>query len=88
MIAGSDTTSTVLGNVFFNILANAEVYSRLREEVDSYFPAGEAEHVIIDSAKLAQMPYLNAVMYVLWPCVTFVWRADATMVLLATETKA
>jgi cytochrome P450 len=62
VIAGSDTTSTVLGNVFYNILANPEVYARLREEIDTYFPPGEMEHAVVDSTKLAVMPYLNAVM--------------------------
>jgi cytochrome P450 len=64
VIAGSDTTSTILGNIVFNLVSHPEVYLRLREEVDHYFPPGEADDVIIDSAKMAEMPYLNAVMCV------------------------
>ncbi|KAL5511138.1 hypothetical protein ACEPAH_4353 [Sanghuangporus vaninii] len=57
--AGSDTTSTVLGGLFFYLLSNPGVFDRLRKEVDSEFPLGEEEP--FDSVKLAGMPYLNAV---------------------------
>jgi hypothetical protein len=61
VIAGSDTTATIVANIFFNLLSDPSVYARLREEVDKYFPL-EAEYNIVDSAKLAEMSYLNAVM--------------------------
>ena len=64
VVAGSDTTSTVLGMVFFSILADPDIFTRLREEVDRYFPPEELGNPILDSAKLADMPYLNAVMCV------------------------
>ena len=50
--------------VFFSILADPDIYTRLREEVDRYFPLEELGNPILDSAKLADMPYLNAVMCV------------------------
>lgn len=64
VVAGSDTTSTVLAMAFFSILASPEVYSRLREEVDRYFPPDELGNPIADSTIFAEMSYLNAVMCV------------------------
>ena len=60
IIAGADTTSTVLSGLFFNLLSNPSVLERLRKEADKEFPRGEGEP--FDAAKLAGMPYLNAVM--------------------------
>ena len=65
IFAGGDTTSTVLGGIFFHLLANPSVLDRLREEVDAAFPPGEGEP--FDAVKLSGMPFLNAVMYVLFP---------------------
>jgi hypothetical protein len=48
----------------FNLVAHPEVFSRLREEVDRCLPPGVADEVVVDSALFAEMPYLNAVMYV------------------------
>lgn len=62
IVAGSDTTSTTLGNIFYYLMANPEYYARLRKEVDEMFPPGEEEP--IDGARLAQMIILNAVMRV------------------------
>ena len=64
LIAGSDTTMTVLSALFWGVLSHSKVYNRLREEVDKFYPPGEdstsAEHH-------PQMVYLEAVMYVLHP---------------------
>ena len=62
LIAGSDTTSITLGGVFFYMLKNPGLYDRLRREVDSTFPPGEGEP--FDSQKLANMPFLNSVMFI------------------------
>ncbi|KAL5532689.1 hypothetical protein ACEPAF_4463 [Sanghuangporus sanghuang] len=59
IIAGADTTSTVLGGLFFHLLSNPAVMERLQKEVDSEFPRAEGEP--FDAVKLAGMPYLNAV---------------------------
>ncbi|EJD02378.1 high nitrogen upregulated cytochrome P450 monooxygenase 2 [Fomitiporia mediterranea MF3/22] len=59
MVAGADTTSTVLDGLFFRILSNTAIFTKLRQEVDSEFPLGEGEP--FDAVKLAAMPFLNAV---------------------------
>lgn len=60
IIAGSDTTATVMAAVFYFLLTHREIYQNLREEVDSAFPLGESDP--FNGAKLADMAYLNAVM--------------------------
>ncbi|KZT11544.1 cytochrome P450 [Laetiporus sulphureus 93-53] len=59
IIAGSDTTATALSCVFYFMLSRPECYARLRDEVDTTFPAGEG--LANDSTKFANMAYLNAV---------------------------
>ncbi|KAH9481263.1 Cytochrome P450 67 [Psilocybe cubensis] len=61
IVAGSDTTATVLSNIFFYILSDKMIFERLREEVDHNFPRKEGTAPSDDSTKLANMPYLNAV---------------------------
>ncbi|KAI0643598.1 high nitrogen upregulated cytochrome P450 monooxygenase 2, partial [Trametes meyenii] len=58
MIAGSDTTSITLSNLFYLILKDGDAYKRLQAEVDQYFPAGENA---LDTKHHASMPFLNAV---------------------------
>jgi cytochrome P450 len=62
IIAGSDTSATVLSNTFFFLLSHPEVYKRLQLELDKVFPPGSKEPT--DAAILSSLPYLNAVMYV------------------------
>lgn len=57
--AGTDTTSSALAGVFFYLLSDRTVFDRLQKEVDSVFPPGEGAP--FDAVKLANMPYLNAV---------------------------
>lgn len=61
ILAGSDTTSNVLSAAFWCMMTRPEVYKKLREEVDKYYPPGEdatsAEHH-------PSMVYLEAVMCV------------------------
>ncbi|KAL5529670.1 hypothetical protein ACEPAG_5655 [Sanghuangporus baumii] len=59
IVAGADTTATVLGGIFYYLLTHREAYERLKAEVDSAFPLGEGDP--LDSVKLAAIPYLNAV---------------------------
>jgi cytochrome P450 len=56
---GSDTTGTVLSNVFLNLLTHPEVYDRLRKEIDDAIPA---EITAVDPSALSNLPYLQAVM--------------------------
>ncbi|KAI5124822.1 hypothetical protein M0805_005452 [Coniferiporia weirii] len=59
IVAGSDTTATVLGGLFYNLLLHPEDYIRLQKEVDENFPLAEGDGV--DLSKLSKMPFLNAV---------------------------
>lgn len=60
IVAGADTTATVMSNLFYYLLANPSTYTRLRAEVDATFPPGEGDP--FDGSKLADLPFLNAVM--------------------------
>ena len=62
IIAGYDTTATVLAALFHYILCDRNIYLRLQEEVDKYFK--DAEGSMLDSSRLATLPYLSAVMLV------------------------
>ncbi|OBZ71623.1 hypothetical protein A0H81_08343 [Grifola frondosa] len=58
VIAGTDTASSTLNNLFYCLLTHPKACNRLREEVDSYYPAGENA---LDTKHHADMPFLNAV---------------------------
>jgi cytochrome P450 len=60
IVAGSDTTATVLAHLFWHIMSEPEIYSRLQKEVDEAFPRSEGDP--FDAAKLADMSFLDAVM--------------------------
>ena len=61
ILAGADTTSIVLSNAFYLLLDHPDVYKRLQEEVDRYYPAGENA---LDPVHYPKMSYLDAVMWV------------------------
>jgi cytochrome P450 len=52
IIAGSDTTSSVLTALLYYLLLNPEAYEHLQEEVDSPFTSGEEP---LDTAKFSHM---------------------------------
>jgi len=56
VIAGSDTTKTVLSSLFFYLLCNPEKLARLREEIDRFYPPGES----LSSEHFQEMSYLDA----------------------------
>lgn len=60
-IAASDTTSSVLSNIFWNILRRPEYYKRLQAEVDKFYPAGEDA---LDTVHHHKMHFLDALVYV------------------------
>ena len=62
IVAGSGTTASTISTVFFSLLRNPEMYKRLREEVDKFYPPGEDA---LDTKWHIEMPYLEAVMYVI-----------------------
>lgn len=61
IVAGSDTTASVLSNIVYYLLSNTADYARLRKEVDHAFPP--LEEVPLDIEKLPRLTFLNAVMY-------------------------
>ncbi|RPD52947.1 high nitrogen upregulated cytochrome P450 monooxygenase 2 [Lentinus tigrinus ALCF2SS1-7] len=58
VVAGSDTTSVALTNIFFCVLTHPEVYATLQAEIDMYYPPGEDAYSTKDHRN---MPYLQAV---------------------------
>ncbi|KAF7333636.1 hypothetical protein MSAN_02406600 [Mycena sanguinolenta] len=59
IVAGSDTSATVLSNTFFFLLSHPESYHRLQSEIDEAFPPGDKDPT--DTALLSNLPYLTAV---------------------------
>ncbi|KAJ3557180.1 hypothetical protein NM688_g1609 [Phlebia brevispora] len=59
IVAGSDTTSGALSNVFYFLMSNPDIYKRLQGEVDLYYPPGEDS---LDPKYYPQMAYLEAVL--------------------------
>ncbi|KAL4246847.1 Cytochrome P450 superfamily protein [Abortiporus biennis] len=57
-IAGSDTTSSVLSNIFYFLMRNPLMYKRLQEEVDKFYPSGSDP---ADGVHYKEMVYLDAV---------------------------
>lgn len=64
IVAGSDSTATSLCGVFYYLLTNPSAREKLQAEIDETFPPLEGNP--LSSLTLANMPYLNAVMYVLF----------------------
>ena len=61
IVAGSDTTSTVLSGLFYYLMSHPDVYHHLQKEVDTVFPKEGGDP--FDAHKLETgMPFLNAVM--------------------------
>ena len=56
IVAGSDTTKTVLSSLFFYLLRSPEKLAKLREEIDRFYPQGEA----VSSKHFQEMGYLDA----------------------------
>jgi cytochrome P450 len=65
IVAGSDTTGTAMANAFFYFIEQPNVFTRLRAELDEAAAEGhdgQAPYdVEIEESKLANLPYLNAV---------------------------
>jgi cytochrome P450 len=59
ILAGADTTSSVLTAAFYDLLCNPVAYKRLQAEVDGAFSSGEEP---LDVVKLSQMEWLNGCM--------------------------
>ena len=59
LIAGSDTTATVLAHIFWCLLTHPEAYKRLQAEVDKFYSSSEDS---LDPKHIPDMQYLEAVM--------------------------
>ncbi|KAF9229338.1 cytochrome P450 [Gyrodon lividus] len=59
IIAGSDTTASVLSNAIYYLLMNPIYYTRLRKELDVAFPPTEVSP--LDTEVLPSLPILSAV---------------------------
>ncbi|TFY64573.1 hypothetical protein EVJ58_g2549 [Rhodofomes roseus] len=59
IVAGSDTTAASLTHALYLLMGHPTCYKRLQSELDAAFPPGG--EMPTDSAKLAQLEYLNAV---------------------------
>ena len=59
IIAGADTTSSILTATLYYLLCNPGAYERLQAEVDGAFSGGEEP---LDMIKLSQMEWLNGCM--------------------------
>lgn len=62
IIAGSDTTASALVSLFFHLMCNDKIYTRLQDEIDRVYPAGSDA---LDASKHTELPFLNACMCVL-----------------------
>ncbi|KAL0062613.1 hypothetical protein AAF712_010547 [Marasmius tenuissimus] len=58
IVAGSDTTSTAMTNLFWCLMAHPTVYKQLQEEVDREYPAGIDP--LVDTSRFGNMKFLNA----------------------------
>ncbi|KAF9269330.1 high nitrogen upregulated cytochrome P450 monooxygenase 2 [Marasmius fiardii PR-910] len=61
VIAGSDTTALTLTCALYHLVCDKAIFSRLQDEVDAAFPIQSGQEPLEDSAKLTNMPFLNAV---------------------------
>ena len=59
IVAGSDTTSSILTAALYYLICNPVAYEHLQVEVDGAFPSGEEP---LDVTKLGQMEWLNGCM--------------------------
>lgn len=58
IVAGSETTATLLSGATYHLLRNRTAYAKAQDEVRSAFAAPEE----MTLARLAQLPYLQAVL--------------------------
>lgn len=59
LLAGSDTTATVLSSIMYCLMRNPAAYKRVQEEVDKFYPVGEDS---LDPKHIPEMRFLEAVM--------------------------
>lgn len=60
IIAGSDSTTTVVRNTMYSLVGNPTAYSRLRAEIDRAVSDGGASHPVVSYSEAQRLPYLTA----------------------------
>ncbi|KAJ2934757.1 hypothetical protein H1R20_g2339, partial [Candolleomyces eurysporus] len=64
ILAGSDTTSSALATTFYSLLRHPECYKQLQKEIDEVCSEdGGCGDPLPSPDRLAQLPYLNAVVF-------------------------
>ena len=63
MAAGSDTTASALGSLFYCLVAYPDVQDKLRAEVDKFYPSGADA---TNSVNHGDMPYLTNTLLIPW----------------------
>lgn len=58
IVAGADTTASVLSNVFYYLMRYPKYYNQLQSEVDEAFSGSES----VEADQLTNLGFLNAVM--------------------------
>lgn len=58
IVAGSDTTASVLSNVFYYLMRDPKYYERLQAEIDEAVAGSQS----IEADQLTNLGFLNAVM--------------------------
>lgn len=60
IIAGSDTAANALSQTFYFLFLQPQCMAKLRKEIEAEYPG--STDPLLDFAKQAEMPYLNACM--------------------------
>jgi len=60
IIAGSDSTTTVLRSTLFLLVGHPTAYSKLRSEIDTAVRDGRASYPVMTYAEALKLPYLQA----------------------------
>ncbi|KAK5111800.1 hypothetical protein LTR62_004720 [Meristemomyces frigidus] len=63
IIAGSDSTTTILRCTLFSLIANPVAYGKLRTEIDRAADAGHLSCPVTTYAEAQRLPYLTAVLW-------------------------
>ena len=70
ILAGSDSTATVLRITLMFLIASPDAYAKLRTEIDDAVAAGNISYPVVTYAEAMKLPYLDAVIWEgmrLWP---------------------
>lgn len=83
IIAGSDSTTTILRCTLFLLAGNAIAYSKLRAEIDTAVAEGSASHPVVTYAETQALEYLDAC---IWEGMRMVSPGKVASVACSTDT--